>query len=376
MALAGFATPEGTQRYRQRFAGRAAEGHFREQNRLWLSSLGVGTYLGEHNPATDELYARAIARAVELGVNVIDTAINYRFQRSERSIAAALGALVEQGWLARDEVVVASKAGFLTFDADYPPDPAAYFQEHYIQTGTLGADDVVAGMHCMTPRYLEDQLDRSRRNLDLETLDIYYVHNPETQLQVVSREEFLNRIAAAFEKLEECVAAGKLRCYGTATWDGYRKPPPARDYLALEELVRVAERVAGKEHHFKAVQLPYNLAMPEAFSRANQPLDNQQVPLLEAARRLGVTVFASASILQGQMARNLPARLRALLNADLETDAQRALQFVRSTPGIGSALVGMKQLPHVEENLRLVQKSLTPPEQFNRLFTRDPDSGE
>ena len=368
MPLSGFATAEGTQRYRNRFAGRVAEGHFRLRGGLWLSSLGVGTYLGEHDAATDELYTRAVAHALELGVNVIDTAINYRFQRSERSIAAALAGLVKQGKLTRDEVIVSTKAGFLTPDGDYPPNPTAYFQEEYVETGVLRPEDVVGGMHCMTPRYLENQLDRSRRNLGLDTIDIYYLHNPEVQLQAVSRGEFLSRIGRAFEALEACVAAGKIRCYGTATWDGYRRPPDAPDYLSLSELVQVAEQVAGQDHHFRIVQLPYNLAMPEAFFFPNQSVEDETVPLLEAARRLNVTVFASASLLQGQVARGFPGELRALLNGELETDAQCALQFVRSTPGIGAALVGMRRMEHVEENLRLVEKPLASPQTFQQLL--------
>ncbi|MFQ5724400.1 MAG: aldo/keto reductase, partial [Terriglobia bacterium] len=294
MELAGFATGQGTQRYRDRFSVRAAPGHFRQKNGLWLSSLGVGTYLGEHDQATDQRYAGAVARCLELGVNVIDTAINYRFQRSERSVGAALAALIEQGQLAREEVVVSSKAGFLTFDGVSPADPAAYFHQEYVERGVLAPEDVVAGMHCMSPRYLEDQLDRSRRNLCLQTLDNYFLHNPETQLQALARAEFLRRVRAAFAKLEELVAAGKIRFYGTATWDGYRISPQARGYLSLEELVRLAEEVAGAGHHFKVVQLPYNLAMPEALLVANQTVAGEPVTLLEAARRLGMFVFASA----------------------------------------------------------------------------------
>jgi len=365
--LKGFATPEATQRYRDRFAGRAAEGHFRQRGGLWLSSLGVGTYLGEPDAATDDLYTHAVTRALELGVNVVDTAINYRFQRSERCIAAALRALVHPGKLARDEIVISSKAGFLTPDGSYLANPSAYFQEEYVQTGVLRPEDVVGGMHCIAPRYLEDQLERSRRNLDLDTIDIYYLHNPEVQLQAVSREEFLERIGRAFEKLEASAAAGKIRCYGTATWDGYRRSPEAPDYLSLSELVRVAEQVAGEDRHFRLVQLPYNLAMPEAFFFPNQVVDAEKVTLLEAARRLNVTVMASASILQGQVARGLPQELRSLFNGELETEAQCALQFVRSTPGIGAALVGMRQLEHVEENLRLVEKPLASPEKFAEL---------
>ena len=371
MELAGFATLDGTQRYRDRFAPRAAQGHFRQKNGLWLSSLGVGTYLGGHDQATDERCARAVARCLELGVNVIDTAINYRFQRSERSVGAALGALVEQGKLSREEVIVASKAGFLTFDGDTPSDPAAYFNQEYVERGVYGPEEVVAGMHCMSPRYLEDQLDRSRLNLCLQTIDIYFLHNPETQLQVLPRAEFLRRVRAAFAKLEESVAAGKIRLYGTATWDGYRKAPQARDALSLEEFVRLAEEVAGSDHHFKVVQLPYNLAMPEALLVANQTVAGERVTLLEAARRLGMIVYASASLLQGKVARNLPEDVRAALDGKLESDAQRALQFVRSTPGVDAALVGMRRVEHVEENLRLVEQPLLAAETFRKAFLRE-----
>lgn len=367
MALEGYATAAGTQRYCDRFATCAAEGHFRERNSLWLSSLGVGTYLGEPDAQTDELYTRSVARALELGLNVVDTAINYRFQRSERSIAAALGLLVHQGKLARDEVIISTKGGFLTPDGGYPRDPQAYFQEEYIKPGILHAEEVVGGMHCLAPRYLEDQLERSRRNLGLETIDIYYLHNPEMQLQALVRAEFLERIRAAFTKLEECVAAGRIRCYGAATWEGFRRGPGAREYLSLAELVQAAAQVAGPNHHFKVVQLPYNLAMPEAWLVANQEVEGEPISLLEAAARLGVTVFASASILQGQVARSLPREVRALFNGELETDAQCALQFVRSTPDVGAALVGMRRLDHVEENARLVGKPLAPAASFRQL---------
>src|SRR5712664_3458938 len=77
------ATKEGTTRYAQRFTGRASAGHFRESQRLVLSSIGIGTYLGQPDTRTDEGYAAAIVTAVENGINVIDAAINYRFQRSE-----------------------------------------------------------------------------------------------------------------------------------------------------------------------------------------------------------------------------------------------------------------------------------------------------
>lgn len=227
----------------------------------------------------------------------------------------------------------------------------------------------MAGCHCMSPRYLADQLERSRRNLGLETLDIYYLHNPETQLGEVPREEFYRRVRAAFEFLESAAAEGALRLYGTATWTGYRQPPEAPDYLPLAELVRLAREVGGDRHHFRVVQLPYNLAMPEAYARANQRLDGRQASVLEVAGELGIYVMASASILQGRLARNLPPALGQRL-AGLETDAQRAIQFVRSTPGLGTSLVGMKSPAHVEENARVIGVPVAPPEAIRSLFQR------
>jgi aryl-alcohol dehydrogenase-like predicted oxidoreductase len=363
--IAGRATPDGTDAYRQR--AKAAPEHFRAFGGCWLSSVGLGTYLGGEDLATDELYRDAVTRALELGLNVVDTAVNYRHQRSERIIGRALSALIGKGALRREEIAVATKGGFIPFDGEMPKNPGAYFTETYLRPGILRPDDVVAGCHCMTPAYLADQLERSRRNLGLETVDVYYVHNPETQLQEVERLEFLKRIRDAFTFLESAASDGKIGCYGTATWNGYRQPPSARDYLSLAELEKVARDVAGDTHHFRVVQLPYNVAMGEAFTLGNQPVDGEAVSLLEAARRLGIYVMASASIYQGQLSRNLPPVLGEHLPG-LTSDAQRAIQFVRSTPGVGTALVGMKRVAHVEENAALVKLPPVPWGQFQKLF--------
>ena len=96
------ATAEGTQRYRERFAGRAAKNHFRQQQGLVLSSIGIGTYLGNADETTDLNYANAVVRAVQLGTNVIDSAANYRFQRSERSIGQAWKTLTNEHGFARE----------------------------------------------------------------------------------------------------------------------------------------------------------------------------------------------------------------------------------------------------------------------------------
>ncbi len=367
--ISGFATAEGTSRYWARRAPHAAPGHFRSWRGLHVSSIGLGTYLGDEDAATDRSYQNAIVRAVAAGLNVVDAAINYRHQRSERSVGAALRSLIEAGAAGRDEVVITTKGGFIPFDAAPPASLSDYVTDTYVRPGILAARDIVGGCHCLTPRYLADQLERSRANLGVETIDVYHLHNPEMQLSAVDRPTFLGRMRAAFSFLEAAVDAGKIRWFGTATWSGYRQPPSAPDFLSLAQLEQIAREVGGDEHHFRVVQLPYNLAMTEAFTLANQPLGKDTVSLLEAAGQLDIYVMTSASIYQGQLARNLPPIVAEFLPG-LETDAQRALQFVRSTPGVGTALVGMKQAVHVEENARVAGVAPLEWNEFQKLFSK------
>jgi len=367
MMLPGHATAQGTASYRQRFITTLAPTHFRDSaDQLQVSSIGLGTYLGEADAGTDALYDAAVRRALACGCNVLDSAINYRHQRSERVIGKVLAALDREGLVKREEVVVATKGGYLAFDGEVPPDPRGYVSTTFIQTGLASADDIVE-WNCIAARYLDDQIERSLRNLGLECIDIYYLHNPEAQLQKRSRQEFSEKIAEAFTVLEAKVATSKIARYGTATWNGYRQPQTARDYLSLAELVAIAEKVGGKDHHFKVVQLPYNLAMLEALTQRNQSIGNQTVSFLEAAHSFGITVMASATIMQGQLVGRLPESIGEALSG-LTSDAQRAIQFTRSTPGITTALVGMKSVAHVEHNLQTAKVPPATMEQFQKLF--------
>lgn len=316
--MATCATREGTARYRERFP----DGQFHEQHGLVLSSIGIGTYLGNPDEATDEAYTRSVVRAVQLGVNVIDSASNYRFQRSERSIGKALEILTNEHDTARDELVICTKGGYLPFDGAPPRNVREYVNETFVKPGIASFEDIVAGSHCMTPSYLQSQLDQSLRNMSIECVDVYYIHNPESQLQYVPDEEFYDRLKRAFERLEENRRQGKLAHYGVATWNGFRMPPTSPQHHSLARMVEIAREVGGDGHGFHFIQLPFNLAMPEA------------APVVDEAQRLGVTVVTSASLMQGRI------------------PPQKAIEFVRSTPGITTALIGMSRVEHVEQNLR------------------------
>jgi aryl-alcohol dehydrogenase-like predicted oxidoreductase len=362
----GSATADGTLRYAARFQGRSAAGHFREiRGGLVLSSIGIGTYLGEPDDSTDRSYADAVVAAVESGINVVDSAINYRFQRSERAIGAALKDLFAKGY-SRDEIVLCTKAGFLTPDGEMPADPNSYFSREFLERGIFTADDIAAGCHCMAPGYLSDQLERSRRNLSVATIDVFYLHNPETQLSEVSPEVFRARIREAFLFLESSVASKAIRAYGLATWNSFRDDPKANGYLSLKEMADIARDVAGDDHHFRFVQLPFNIAMPEALTRPNQMIDGKLVPMVQAARALNIALITSAALLQGQLTKNLPPFIRAALG--LQDNSALALQFARSVPGLTTALVGMSNVQHVKANTQLISVEPASREQFLKLF--------
>lgn len=334
---------------------------------LWVSSIGIGTYLGEETEEDDAAYAEAIETALRQGCNVVDTAVNYRCMRSERVIGRVLRGLFESGGLRREEVVIATKGGFLPFDGKIPGDPMTYFLNTFIRTGIMKPEDLVAGCHCMTPAYLRHQLQVSLNNLQLEAVDVYFIHNPETQLREISRDVFYERLEKAFRELEHQAREGKLSFYGVATWEGFRVAPNHSSYLSLFELLALAEKAGGSRHRFRVIELPYNLAMLEAFGHKNQEKKEQLFSVLQAAEKLGLSVFTSASLAQGSVVGRLPGTLRETLGEAL-SDAGRALQFVRSTPGVTAALAGMKRREHVLENLQVASVSPLPSEKIQALY--------
>jgi len=317
--------------------------------------VGIGTYLGECSDADDAAYEASVGRAIERGINLIDTAINYRCQRSERAVGAALRRATAPGkkQVAREALVVCTKGGYVPLDSAPPAsrkDYLSYVQRTFIDQKIFNAEDLVAGGHCLTPRFLRYCLAQSRQNLGLKYVDLYYVHNPEQQLAAVEWPVLRDRLRAAFAVLEEAVSRGEIGAYGCATWNAFRVPPGNPEHIALRDVVAVAKEVGGDAHHFRAVQMPINLAMTEALRAATQPMGEAgaMVPALQAASELGLSVIASASLMQARLTTGLPDALREHF-PECRTDAQRALAFVRGVDGVTAALVGMRSAEHVDE---------------------------
>lgn len=364
--IEGHATREGTREFAQRAEGRhhLPPAHFRPAaGELRLSSLGLGTYIGAPDRSTDLAVEEAVRLCLTSGrINLLDTAINYRHQRAERSIGRALAGLFAAGKASREECFIATKHGYLAPDAESGLPPEEWIDRELFRSGALSRRDLVDDSHAMSVGFLSDQLERSRANLGLETIDLVYLHNAaDAQLPVVGRTAFLERLTEAFAFYERARADGRLRYYGIATWEALRVPRSDSSFLSLEEAVAVAREVGGERHGFRFVQFPFNLAMPEAAQLKNQPVAGERRTLFDAAAILGLACLTSVPLGQGQFARMGPA-------AEGLTPAQTALQFARSAPGTLAALVGQKRAEHLSENLRIAELPPWGPEPFRRFL--------
>jgi len=359
MTIVGSATSAGTRRFSARSVCPA--GHFRRVGDQFWSSVGIGTYLGAVNEITDRLVEFAVIDAVAGGINVIDTAANYRREQAEKSIGRSLEKLISRGQVNRDELIICSKGGYLPFGAE------GFRQDVSGKVGNVTEDDMVGGSHCMHPDYLEWQLNRSLENLGIDTLDVYYVHNPEAQAGKITPDLFERRLEQAFRMLEGAVLDGKIRAYGIATWNAFRLPVGQTAYMSLQNAKSIALCAAdGDRDNFRFIQMPIHLAALEGLQLANQTVGADQFPAVRAALNLGIRTIASSAIGQAKLT-ELPEHLGKVLGDDL-SDVQRALQFTRSAPGIATALVGMKQPDHVLHNLELCQIPPLPAARVRTLY--------
>ena len=284
---------------------------------------------------------------------MIDTAISYRHQEGERSIGRGIRHLLESQEFSRDELIIASKGGILSYPKN---NRIKSFHRDYIDTGKydIKMSDLVGKRYCIHPQFIEEQLNRSLTNLGLETIDIYFIHNPEQQLISIAPDKFYARLKSTFEVLEKAADAGKISAYGIATWDGFRLPSNSTRHLDLTKIKNLAKEAAGtKKDRLKFIQFPLNLAMSEALLMKNQTLDGKQLTVLETCDRLNILPIASKSLSRTRVVGQIPANINKILGENLQTDCQRALQFTRSSPDLLCALVGMKKTQHIEENLML-----------------------
>jgi aryl-alcohol dehydrogenase-like predicted oxidoreductase len=314
--LPGSATAEATAAY----AAAHPEIDYRPLGKtgLLVSPAGFGTYRVDVH---SHVFHEALELALRQGINLIDTSANYADGSSEELVGAVLRRLDEEGGVPRAAVVAVSKGGYIQGQN--------YQISQQRQAGGKGWPDLVPyapGLaHSIHPDFLRDQIGRSLQRLQMATLDGYLLHNPEYYLSWArregkglhaAREEYARRIALAFAYLEEEVQRGRIRWYGISS---NSFPSPASDpaHTSLAAVWELAEQL-GPEHHFRAIQLPFNLLETGAVTERNQPGGESVLGLAQA---LGLAVLINRPL-------NAIREERLLRLADVtvegEPDAARA----------------------------------------------------
>jgi len=319
--ITGYATPEGTKKFAER-QNQDSHKNYKNVHNLTLSNVGIGTYLGNPDTETDYIVQSAVKKSILGGINVIDSAINYRAQKAERSVGNAISQLIDN-------------------------------------------NDISPGYHCMTLPYLNDQLERSLKNLGLDCIDLMYLHNSVEGQTHLPREQFLKNLKDVFEFYEKKRKEGKIRFYGMATWECFRVTQENPLFLQLSEVMDLAMEVGGTEHGFRFIQLPFNLMLDQAYLTKNHSVNGKTISLLEAAQAFNLGVFTSVPLLQGKL---LTANVMPEFG-DYSTSV-RLLQFVRSTPGVTAPLIGQKSESHVTENMNIMKIPPLSESEFNELLKK------
>ena len=375
--LPGHATRTATADYVRTFGAALAAGHYSDflNLHLKLSSLGIGTFPGAASDDVDEAYPQVVARALVSGINVIDTAAHYRYGRSARAAGEGLRRAIAQG-VQREQVFLIAKGGFLRFDDGVPPDFAGWFEANVARKGLGTANDLTQA-HLLAPAYIGWQLDECRRALGVETLDAFLVDQPEVHIPRLGKEQVNRRLQAVFTVLEQAVRANRLRSYGIATFNGFRVETDDPLFQSLTSLLGIAEKAAQvawqdatAKHALRLVELPFNQALTEGFTRFSQATGHGNVAsTIQAAFQLRVFVVASHSLAKGRLATQCADAVRAAMPA-MANDAQRALQFNRSTPGVGVSLAGISTPAHLDDLLAVARVPPLSKDDYVKLYER------
>jgi len=362
--ITGYATSEGTKKFAER-QNEDTKKNYKTVQDLTLSNIGVGTYLGNPDSETDYLVQDAVKKSILSGVNVIDSAINYRAQKAERSVGNAIMQLIDNNDISREEVFVSTKNGYVTNDGDIKEDLMQYVMREYGKSGIVKEGDISPGYHCMTLPYLNDQLERSLKNLGLSCIDLMYLHNSVEGQTHIPREQFLKNLRDVFDFYEKKRKEGKIRFYGMATWECFRVVQENPMFLQLSEVMDLAMEAGGTEHGFRFIQLPFNLMFDQAYLTKNHTVNGKTLSFLEAAQSFNLGVFTSVPLMQGKLLTSNV--IPEFVNSSASV---RLLQFIRSTPGITAPLIGHKSESHVTENMKVMKIPPLLESEFNELVKK------
>ncbi len=329
---------------------------------LQVSPVGFGSYRID---TSFPEHREALRHALYSGVNLVDTSTNYTDGGSELLIGSVIEDIENEGTIGRDELVIVSKVGYLQ--------GRVYRLSQNLKKDNREYPDLVkysVGLeHCIHPSFIEDQLTASLSRLNCGSIDVYLLHNPEYYLAWAkrngielqcARDEYYRRIRLAFEHLEQERGRGRIRCYGISS-NTFPVPAEEYDFTSLERVVNIANEISPL-HHFKVIQLPFNLIENGCAINGSQ---TGTLTVLELARRHNMALLVNRPLnaiygnglvrLSDDNPQSTPMK-QIIKSVDTDwgtaqTLSQMAVRCLRSSLGVTTVLVGMRQKSYVDDIL-------------------------
>ncbi len=375
--IPGHCSMMASKHYATTFGKECAAGHYSDflNVHLRLSSLGLGTFPGLPTDEIDAQYVDIVTEALVHGVNVIDTGAHYRYGRSAAAVGAGVRRAMEAG-VSREQMFLISKGGFLSFRDGRPDNLPAWFEAEVVAKGLGRAEDLTQA-HCISPEYIGFQLELSRQLMGVATLDAFLIDQPEVHIPAIGKDQLNRKLEKVFMVLEQAVKDKKLRYYGISTFNGFRVETDNPLFQSITSMQGHAEKAARAiwqddqaKHQFKVVQMPFNQVMQEGFTRFSQTTGQGNIgSSIQAAHQLGVYLMASHTLFKGHLARQAMDPVVQAMPL-LQNDAQRALQFNRSTPGVGTSLVGISTPAHLQDLLAVSRVAPLEKTAYLRMYQR------
>lgn len=231
------------------------------KNGPYCSLIGFGAYrIGYKDYLSYPQCEESLRHAIQEGVNIIDTSSTYSNGQSETLIGSTVKKLIHNKSIKRQDIILMSKAGYvqegsleLATRKELNNKP---FKNMYRMSNEF--------WYCIHPDFLKDQVERSLKRLNVDTLDVFFIHNPEVILKYyelngvdrnTAKEKFLDSLKRAFLSLEGLAENNIIKAYGVSS---NTLGSTTEDFtsISLVEIQNIIKTSGLK--HFKLIQVPFN----------------------------------------------------------------------------------------------------------------------